>query len=46
MDHPDMNSKLSFNNWGTFGNYDLAEKKMRAFFTNYRVAEAKQFFKT
>lgn len=37
QDENDLFTKLSYTDEGTFGNYDLAEKRMRATYTNDRV---------
>lgn len=42
LDHKDDTKnyfKLSYTEEGTFGNYDLAEKLMRASYTNERVCK-------
>jgi len=37
MDNPSTFLKLSYTEEGTFGNYDLAEKLMKAHYSNQRV---------
>jgi hypothetical protein len=39
LDHENNFLKLSYTEEGTFGNYDLAEKLMRANYTNDRVCK-------
>jgi hypothetical protein len=39
LDHENNFLKLSYTEEGTFGNYDLAEKKMRTEYTNDRVCK-------
>jgi hypothetical protein len=43
MDHPSNFLKISYTEEGTFGNYDLAEARMRAHYTNDRVCKVKNF---
>ena len=38
QNHWNIQEKVSFANWGTFGNYDLAEKRIGALYTNYRIS--------
>jgi hypothetical protein len=39
-------SNISFYDRGILGSYDLAESKMRAKYTNYRIDDHKEFYKT
>ena len=46
MDHPERIIKTSYSEEGTFGTYDLCEKKMTSQFSNDRVCDAEKFYES